>query len=125
MTSNVVESPKIVAIEWGRTEVQDLGPCKDCKLWPGGGREWDWGETGTRHLPGIQPADVQELIDHDAEVIVLSQGMELRLHTCRETLDLLAHLGIEVAVAETRAAVALYNGFASTRLAGCLIHSTC
>ena len=28
------------------------------KLYPGGARAWDWRETGTRHRPGIQPADI-------------------------------------------------------------------
>jgi hypothetical protein len=87
-------SPKILNVSWGRTEVEGLGVVKDVKLWPGGGREWDWRETGTEHLPGIQPGDVQELVDHGAEVIVLSKGMELRLHTCPETLDLLGALAI-------------------------------
>jgi hypothetical protein len=43
-----VESPKIVAISWGRMEVEGLPPGKDFKLCPGGGREWDWSETGGR-----------------------------------------------------------------------------
>jgi hypothetical protein len=57
-----------------------LGIGKDFKLYPGGGREWDWNETGTRHVPGIQPADVEELFAHGATVVVLSRGMDLRLH---------------------------------------------
>jgi hypothetical protein len=118
-------SPKILDVSWGRTEVEGLGVVKDVKLWPGGGREWDWRETGTEHLPGIQPGDVQELVDHGAEVVVLSKGMELRLHTCPETLDLLGRLAVEVHVEETKAAAALYNRLAAVRPAGCLIHSTC
>ena len=49
-------------------------------------REWDWNETGTQHDPGIQPADVDELLAHDPEVIVLSRGRELRLQTQPQTL---------------------------------------
>jgi hypothetical protein len=125
MRHDIETSPKITAIAWGKTEVQGLGQMKDCKLWPGGGRQWDWRETGTQHVPGIQPADVQELIDHGAQVVVLSKGMQLRLQTCRETFDMLARLGVEVVVAETNAAVDLYNSLTPDRLAGCLIHSTC
>ena len=55
-------SPRIVRISWGHMEVEGLTPGKDFKLYPGGGRAWDWNETNTRHTPGIQPADVQELI---------------------------------------------------------------
>jgi hypothetical protein len=59
---------------------------KDAKLFPGGAREWDWRETGTGHVPGIQPGDIQELLDHGATVLVLSQGMWGRLGVCPETL---------------------------------------
>lgn len=52
-------SPKIAHLSWGRIEVEGLGTGKDWKLYPGGGREWDWRETGTEHRPGIQPADVE------------------------------------------------------------------
>jgi hypothetical protein len=105
--------------------VEGLGVGKDVKLWPGGGREWDWRETGTKHVPGISPPDVEELVDHGAEVIVLSRGMQLRLQTCPETLDLLRRRSIEVHVAESKAAADLYNRLAVSQPAGCLIHSTC
>jgi hypothetical protein len=118
-------SPRIVDLSWGKTEVEGLGVMKDVKLWPGGGREWDWRETGTEHVPGIQPADVRELIDHGAEVVVLSRGMQLRLRTCPETLDLLGQVGVEVHVQESKAAADLYNRLAATERVGCLIHSTC
>jgi hypothetical protein len=95
------------------------------KLWPGGGREWDWRETGTQHVPGILPSDVEELVDHGAEVIVLSRGMQLRLQTSPETLDLLRRKSVEMHVEETAAAADLYNWLARSRPAGCLIHSTC
>ena len=44
-------SPKIVSLSWGRIEVQRLGVHNDVKLYPGGGRDWDWTETGNRHVP--------------------------------------------------------------------------
>lgn len=125
MAQDLGRSPKVESIEWGCTEVEGLGTLKDVKLWPGGGRAWDWAETGTRHEPGIQPSDVQELLDHGAEVVVLTRGMELRLQTCPETLDLLHDAGIEVLIDETKSAVATYNTLRATRAVGCLIHSTC
>jgi hypothetical protein len=106
-------------------EVEGLAPGKDFKLHPGGGRPWDWSEHGTRHDPGIQPADVQELIDRGCTVIVLSRGMELRLDTMPETLRLLEDNGIEVHVEETTAAVQVYNRLAETEHVGGLFHSTC
>jgi hypothetical protein len=55
-------SPRIVRLSWGRMEVEGQGAGKDFKLYPGGGRAWDWGETGTTHSPGIQPADPFHLL---------------------------------------------------------------
>ena len=106
-------------------EVDAVGVGKDFKLYPGGGRVWDWNETGTRHVPGIQPADVQELLEHGSEVIVLSRGMDLVLQTCPETLELLQQRGIPVHVEETRAAAALYNELCADQPVGGLFHSTC
>lgn len=105
--------------------VEGVGEGKDFKLYPGGGREWDWNETGTRHNPGIQPEDVQELLEHGAEVVILSRGMELALKTKPETLDYLESRGIRVHVKETNEAVRLYNELAETERVGGLFHSTC
>jgi hypothetical protein len=82
-------------------EVEGVGTGKDFKLFPGGGRAWDWNETSTRHVPGIQAADVIELLDHGSNVIVLTRGMELVLQTCPATLDMLRERGIPVHVEET------------------------
>ncbi len=106
--------------------VDGIGDGKDFKLWPGGGRAWDWGETGTRHEPGIQPADIEELLEHASDTIVLSRGMQLRLRTSAETLERLQRLGIRMHVAETRQAVEIYNRLAADGAAvGGLFHSTC
>jgi hypothetical protein len=105
--------------------VDGLGEGKDFKLYPGGGRAWDWDETGTRHQPGIQPADVAELLENGATTVVLSRGMELQLHVARATLDLLAERGITVHIEETRTAVAHYNELADHTPVGGLFHSTC
>jgi hypothetical protein len=118
-------SPLITRISWGHMEVEGLVSGKDFKLYPGGGRAWDWRETNTEHVPGIQPADVQELIEKGSRVVVLSRGMELRLQTCPETLRLLQNNGIRVYVEETQAAVELYNRLAGIELVGGLFHSTC
>ncbi|MGK6323102.1 Mth938-like domain-containing protein [Sphingomonas sp. DT-51] len=118
-------SPRINHLSWGAIEAEGLPRARDLKLYPGGGREWDWRETGTRHEPGIQPADVQELIDNGSEVVVLSRGMHLRLKTAPETLAMLARAAIAVHVLETSAAVDLYNTLALDSAVGALLHSTC
>ena len=119
-------SPRIVRLAWGDMQVEGLPPGKDFKLFPGGGREWDWGETGTRHRPGIQPADVAELIERGCTTIILTRGMDLVLQTCPETLDLIAARGIAVHVLETRTAAELYSQLAAAgEKVGGLFHSTC
>ena len=122
----MTSSPQISHIEWGEMEADGLGRGRDMKLWPGGGREWDWRESKTHHVPGIQTADVEELLEHGAEVVVLTRGMELRLQTCPETLEHLRERGVACHVEETNAAVCLYNELADQgQRVGGLFHSTC
>jgi hypothetical protein len=119
-----MKSPQVQRHDWGHLEVEGLGELKDAKLWPGGGRSWDWNETGTQHRPGIQPADVTELLEHDAEIVVLSRGRQCRLETCPETFDLLEQ--VEVVHQETGAAIDEYNRLAAEgRRVAALLHSTC
>lgn len=119
-------SPKVMSIEWGRIQIDGAEPGKDFKLFPGGARAWDWSETGTRHQPGIQVADVQELIDKGATTVILSRGMDLKLHVDGATLEFLESNNITVHIAETREAVNLYNSLVETGAAvGGLFHSTC
>jgi hypothetical protein len=118
-------SPTITALSWGGVET-DAGSFRDAKLWPGGGRGWDWNETGTAHTPGVQPADVEELLANGADVVVLSQGQGGRLQVMDETLAVIAQRGAAAEVLHTREAVARYNELARQGTAvGALIHSTC
>jgi hypothetical protein len=117
--------PRIAQISWGRMQVEGLGAGKDFKLYPGGGRAWDWAETGTRHSPGIQPADVEELVARGATTVVLSQGMNEQLHVHPDTRRYLEQRSITVHVAETREAVRIYNDLAEGTLVAGLFHSTC
>ena len=118
-------SPRILAVSWGHMEVEGIGAGKDFKLYPDGGREWDWSETGMSHSPGIQPADVQELLDRGAVAVVLSRGMEERLRVDPAALEYLEQQSVEVHVAETREAVQIYNNLAGAVPVGGLFHSTC
>src|SRR5947207_6427055 len=102
-------APRILAISWGRMEVAGLGIGKDYKLYPGGGRPWDWTETGTQHMPGIQPADVEELLLHGATTVVLSRGMDRQLQVDPRTLRLLEERRVTVHVLDTPDAVKIYN----------------
>jgi hypothetical protein len=107
-------------------EVEGLGAGRDFKLWPGGGRAWDWNETGTHHDPGIQPDDVRELLEHGCRVIVLSRGMQMRLGVDPETARFLQDQGVMLHVEDTATAVDIYNRLAMTgEPVGGLFHSTC
>ena len=123
--NNEKRSPRITHNSWGRMDVESIGSGRDFKLYPGGGRAWDWTETGTHHRPGIQPADVGELLDHGSKVVILSRGRLLALRTCPETLQMLRDCGITYHIKETGAAVELYNQLAKTEAVGGLFHSTC
>jgi len=119
-------SPRIRDVSWGRLEVDgNAEPYKDAKLFPGGSCEWNWRDTGTAHKPGIQIADVQELLDHGAKIVVLSRGMAECLHVPQETLEFLKQHKISVQVLPTREAAALYNRLAENEPVGGVFHTTC
>jgi hypothetical protein len=117
-------SPRISRLSWGHIEVEGHPPFKDAKIFPGGAREWDWHETGTRHVPGIQPTDVHELIEHGAKAVVLSKGIWERLQVCPETLDILSKNGIKAEVLQTEVAVERFNELRESMPVGGLFHST-
>jgi hypothetical protein len=121
----VKEPPRIVRATWGRIEVAALGSFKDVKLWPGGGREWDWTETGTHHSPGIQPADVAELLAKGVQAVVLGRGMEGVLEVSPAALRAIADAGVQVEAHPTDQAVDVYNRLRVSAAVGGLFHSTC
>ncbi len=119
----------ISALSWGRMEITTGGQAmqfKDCKVWPGGAANWNWKETGTDHQPGIQLADLAELLEKGVDVLVMGCGVQSRLGVCPETEAELNRRGIEFHRLDTRKAVALYNDLARQgRKAGGIFHSTC
>lgn len=124
------ESPVIDHFEWGVIDVAGLGRFRDVKLWPGGGRAWDWTEHDTHHVPGIPIADVEELLEHGAELVLLSRGVDRMLQVPDATVAFLRERGVEVEVLQSEDAVARYNQLAASPLArerrvAALIHSTC
>ena len=119
-------SPRVTHLAWGRLEVEGQDtPFKDVRLFPGGAREWDWRESGTSHTSGIQPADVEGLLERGASVVVLSQGFQGRLQVCPDTLRLLQERAIPVHMLGTEEAVRVYNQLSEQEPVGALIHTTC
>ena len=117
-------SPRITGLSWGRLETES-GVFKDARLYPGGAEEWDWNETGTSHDPGIQPADVERLLEQGATIVVLSRGFHDRLGVASETLEMLEEREIPAHVVQTEEAARLYEELRKTEKVGALIHSTC
>jgi hypothetical protein len=99
---------------------------KDCKVWPGGARVWNWDETGTHHNPGIQIADIEEILEKDVEVIVLTRGQLGRLGVSPETEETLRERGISYHIENTKKAVRLFNEMTKQgKRVGGVFHSTC
>jgi hypothetical protein len=119
-------SPRVTHLSWGRLGVESVdGLFKDAKLFPGGARAWDWNETGTKHEPGIQPSDVEELLERGATAVVLSRGFHERLGVTRDALRMLENRNVSAHVRQTEEAIRLYNELRETERVGALIHSTC
>ncbi len=119
-------SLRILSSGWGKTEVENLGRGKDFKLWPGGGRNWDWSEYGTEHRSGVPPAEVEELVAHGSRVVILTTGRLNRLKIQETTLEYLKEKGVEVVVVRTGNGIKRYNEYINKGFkVGGLFHSTC
>jgi hypothetical protein len=117
-------SPLVTAFSWGRIEVSGR-TFRDARLYPGGAEEWDWRKTGTRHEPGIQLSDLEDLLERRPKTVILSRGMDLVLQVPQETIDAIRARGPEVIVLQSQKAVADYNERCVQEPVVALIHSTC
>ncbi|KAJ1065820.1 mth938 domain-containing protein isoform X1 [Ovis aries] len=122
-----MSSPEIASLSWGQMKVQGSTKIyKDCKVWPGGSRDWDWRETGTEHSPGVQPADVEEVVEKGVQILVIGRGMSEALKVPPSTVEYLKKKGIDVRVLQTEKAVKEYNALATQGIrVGGVFHSTC
>uniref|UniRef100_A0A673C414 Mth938 domain-containing protein n=1 Tax=Sphaeramia orbicularis TaxID=375764 RepID=A0A673C414_9TELE len=152
-----MSSPEIESLSWGQMTVRGCSSTyKDCKVWPGGSRAWDWTETGTKvrtvhnrpgpglrsgsgprsepilgsgpgpHVPGVQPADVDEVLKAGVDTLVIGRGMRAELQVPSSTVDFVRRTGVEVHVLQTEDAVAKYNSLVvrGAKVGG-VFHSTC
>ncbi|XP_050934944.1 mth938 domain-containing protein isoform X1 [Lates calcarifer] len=149
-----MSSPEIASLSWGHMKVKGCSSSyKDCKVWPGGSRTWDWRETGTdvsgsrirsqthtyrstllftcsmshpQHYPGVQPADLEEVLKKGIDLLVIGRGMSEALQVPSSTVDFVKQKGVDVRVLQTEKAVAEYNKLASQGAkVGGVFHSTC
>lgn len=99
---------------------------KDARLSPSRSEEWDWRRTGTRHVPGIQIADIEDLLEgSDAPTVILSRGVDLVLQVPQPTIEFARERGHEVLVLQSEEAVAEYNRRIEREGVVLLLHSTC
>ncbi|XP_018935953.1 mth938 domain-containing protein-like [Cyprinus carpio] len=122
-----MSSPEISSLSWGHMKVKGCSTSyKDCKVWPGGSRAWDWRETGTSHYPGVQPADLEDVLRTGVQTLVIGRGMNEALQVPPTTLDYVKKLGVDVRVFQTEQAVKEYNALVEQGAkVGGVFHSTC
>jgi hypothetical protein len=116
----------IVSFRWGQIVDSAGNLFKDARLFPGGAEEWDWRRTGTRHDPGIQTADLEDLLGTKPDVVILSRGVDLVLQVPQATIDFARSHAATVMALQSEQAVAEYNRrVAAAERVIALIHSTC
>jgi hypothetical protein len=115
----------ITTFRWGVIVDATGRTFKDARLSPGSVEEWDWGRTGTRHSPGIQIADLDDLLTSKPDVVILSRGVDLVLQVPQATIDHARAHAKTVLVLQSEEAVAEYNRRIAHERVVALIHSTC
>jgi hypothetical protein len=115
----------IASFQWGQIVDSTARVFKDARLFPGGVEEWDWRKTGTRHDPGIQIADLEDLLATKPDVVILSRGVDLVLQVPQATIDFARTHAANVLVLQSEQAVAEYNRRIAGERVVALVHSTC
>jgi hypothetical protein len=111
---------KLEGYRFGRIEVDGVPYHED--LWVCAGRvgSW-WRREGHR----VHPEDLSEVLELGPEVVVIGTGFSGMLRVTEEAEALLSLRGVELRVAPTKEAVALYNELAPRKQAAALLHLTC
>lgn len=127
-----MSKPEIIELKWGQIVVAMDNTnkiYKDCRIWNNGSSSWDWSKTGTRHKPGIQFADLADLLCQypDTEIIIFSSGMDKQLDIHPDTMKLVTEKYPKVTIYrdDTKAAVKLYGELRKKHTIIALLHSTC
>ncbi|EPY75769.1 mth938 domain-containing protein [Camelus ferus] len=80
----------------------------------------------SQHSPGVQPADVEEVVEKGVQTLVIGRGMSEALKVPPSTVEYLKKKGIDVRVLQTEQAVKEYNALATQGVrVGGVFHSTC
>ena len=123
--------PNIVLVEWSRVicEVDsEKLTFKDAKVYPSRVEEWDWGNSGTRHNPGVAITDVLDLMDAGCTHIIVTSGMHDKLMSrpLQEAFKNNVCVISQLLYCNTSKVKDLYDDLVSRGyIVGALIHSTC
>ena len=105
-------SPCIESVGWGKIKVEQYAPpFKDCIVYSWKAEEWDWSVYGTNHDGGIKVEEIKRFFTgtKDANAVILSSGMLMKIKTNKDTLLFLQQLaqerGIRYFIGETTEAV--------------------
>uniref|UniRef100_A0A9L0IVQ5 Mth938 domain-containing protein n=1 Tax=Equus asinus TaxID=9793 RepID=A0A9L0IVQ5_EQUAS len=80
----------------------------------------------SKHSPGVQPADVEEVVQKGVQTLVIGRGMSEALKVPPSTVEYLKKQGIDVRVLQTEQAVKEYNALVAQGVrVGGVFHSTC
>ena len=123
---------KILSCEWGLIETSDGHSYKDAIITPYHTRKWNWNDDGTKHKPGITLKAIKDnmvLVDKLLEFynVILSTGMEEKLHVSKPALKFLKECKVNVIILPSDEAWILYNKLVKEKKYSTIIllHSTC
>ena len=116
--------PIINSFKWGYIEINGIRYV-DAKIYPNKVENWDWANTDTTHDEGVQPQDVQDLVDQGCTFIIISQGLSRKLEMDFESYKVLLKANIDFLVTDTITAVDRYMDeiLDEAHLVGALIHT--
>ncbi len=98
---------------------------RDIRIWPEGSQVWDWRKAGTHHIPGIQIADIADLLP-TVSIVILTRGVDGILEIPQATIDYCNNAGKTVYTGRTYEMIALYNSLLQEgKKVAAVIHLTC
>lgn len=123
---------KILSCEWGNIETSDGHIYKDAIITPYHSSKWDWKKDNTKHKPGISLKAIKDnmvLVNKLLEFynVILSTGMEEKLHISKPALNFLKECNVNVIILPSNEAWIYYNKLVNEEKYSTIIllHSTC
>ena len=118
----IEDSPLIDHVEEGDIELVNGKHFKDAVLFPGGSHSWDCSSIGQD--AEISVDEVMELLEHNADILVLSESKDGKIPVSLDTVKMLMNKGVTVYIRKTEKAVRIYNKLARRhKHVGAMIHS--